>query len=361
MALDKIRWLRYFLKTPASYPIYLIFFITSRCMGKCRHCFYWQELNKEENPLSVEEIEKTAKSIGRLLQITITGGEPVLREDLAEIIKIFYLYNRPFSIGLASSGFLPERLLRVVEEVLKACPESYLSVSLPVEGPEKLNDHIRGIQGFFKHTRESIFGLKELKKHFPNLTILVDLTVSSFNQDYLVETYLLIRDELGVDLINFLITRGEPKDSKTLDINVDKVKQVLRLMDEDIKRGIIPGYKFNTRLLHAKDQMVRRVALDIYQGKRAPYHCRAGDLTGVIYPEGEVYPCELWKEPIGLLRETNYDLSRLWCSKQAHEIRYQIKSQNCQCYHQCFLSPSLFFDIKNLSKILLRTMSFYRT
>ena len=65
-----------------------------------------------------------------------------------------------------------------MEEVLKACPESYLSVSLPVEGPEKLNDYIRGIQGFFKHTQESIFGLKELKKHFPSLTILVDRLAS---------------------------------------------------------------------------------------------------------------------------------------------------------------------------------------
>jgi MoaA/NifB/PqqE/SkfB family radical SAM enzyme len=360
MGLEKIRWLRYFLKTPATYPIYLIFFVTSQCMGKCRHCFYWQDLNKEESPLSVEEIKKTAKSIGPLLQITFTGGEPLLREDLAEVIRTFYLYNRPFNLALATSGFFPESLIVLAESVLKNCSESYFTVGLPIEGAEELNDYIRGVAGSFKHARDSIRGLKELKKHFPRLIVLIDLTVSSFNQDYLTETYHMIRDDFAVDVINFIITRGKPREPEALDISPEKIEDLLKLIDNDLKYKIIPGYKFYPRLLKSKDQILRRAAFEIYKGNRVSYHCRAGDLAGVIYPEGEVFPCELWDEPIGLLREVDYDLCRLWRSKQAKKIRKQIKDKKCQCYHQCFLSPSLFFDMRNLSKILFKTISFIR-
>ena len=67
-------------------------------------------------------------------------------------------------------------------------------------------------------------------------------------------------------------------------------------------------------------------------------------MIGVIFPEGQVYPCELWSEPIGNLRDFDYDLKKLWRSEKAKQIRGEIVDRDCKCYHQCFLSPSLFFD-----------------
>ena len=39
-------------------PVNLIFFVTSRCNLLCKHCFYWDELNKKSGELTFEEIER---------------------------------------------------------------------------------------------------------------------------------------------------------------------------------------------------------------------------------------------------------------------------------------------------------------
>jgi radical SAM protein with 4Fe4S-binding SPASM domain len=357
---SQLRWLKYFLPVQADRPIYLIFFVTSKCMGKCRHCFYHESLNRPENPLSLDEIEKFCSTAGNLLQLILTGGEPVLRDDLAEIIKIFYRLNRPFNIGLATSGFQPDKLEKVMTETLGYAKESNFTVGLPIEGPPELNDEIRGIKGFFEKTEASAVMLKRLKKNFPRLSVLVDITASSMNQDHLAETYIMVRDRIKPDLVNLIITRGEPRDPETKKIDPDILEQVLSLMESDIRSGKIPGYGFNSKLLHAKDVRVRKAALEIFRGNPQRMKCRAGDLVGVVYPEGAVYPCELWKEPMGDLRKAGYDLQKIWGSKKAREIRSAIKSSNCSCYHQCFLSPSLFFDPAKLPSLLLKSFALGR-
>ncbi|MEE8585035.1 MAG: hypothetical protein V3T83_09310, partial [Acidobacteriota bacterium] len=47
-------------------PVNLIFFVTSRCNLLCKHCFYWEELNKRSGELSFEEIEKISRSLPNL-------------------------------------------------------------------------------------------------------------------------------------------------------------------------------------------------------------------------------------------------------------------------------------------------------
>jgi len=354
--LEFLPWLKYFLPGAGTRPIYLIFFVTSKCMGRCRHCFYWQSLNQPENPLGLDEIEKFSKSAGRLLQLTLTGGEPLLREDLGEMIKIFCRVNKPFNLGLATSGFHPERLEKIMRDVLEQTADTSFTVGLPIEGPPELNDQIRGINGFFDKTSASIKALKALKKGYPRLTVLVDITASRYNQEQLAETYFLVRDQLQPDLINLIITRGEPKDPEAREVDARIISEVTRLMEDDIRSGKIPGYNFSPRLLQAKDIILRRAALSIFQGEQKRFRCQAGDLIGVVYPEGGVYPCELWQEAMGELRGSDYDLKKIWASAQAEKIRNQIKARNCVCYHQCFLSPGLFFDPLYLPSLLAEAL-----
>ena len=349
--LGSLSWLRYFLPIRAGYPIYLLFFITARCMGKCRHCFYWQELNQKKQELSLEEIEKICRGMGRLLQLTITGGEPLLRDDLYQVFEVFYKYNRPFNLGLATSGYFPEKLEMVCRKVLENLSRSNFTVGLPIEGPPELNDWIRGVEGFFGRTQESVKRLQVLKKKYPQLTILIDITASADNQEHLEETYFLVRDQLKPDLINLIIIRGEPREKETLNLKPEKIRKIVKLIEEEVRRGKIAGYGFYSKLLFAKDNLLRRVGLEIFQGKNPRLRCQAGNLVGVIYPEGKVYPCELLEKPLGNLRENNYDLPGIWGSAEARRVREWIKTQECKCYHQCFLSPSLFFDPAYLPKL----------
>lgn len=343
---QSLKFSRFFITRRAPYPVYLIFFVTSRCMGKCRHCFYWQDINREEKPLEAEEVERAAKSMGPLLQVTLTGGEPLLREDLADLLKIFYRNNRPVNLGLATSGFFPEKLEAVAEDVLSSCPGSEFTVGLPLEGVGELNDSIRGVDGFFERTMESHARLKKLKERYSRLTILVDITVSSFNQDHLEETYIYARDQMKPDLINLILTRGDPREKSALDFDASKVERLLGLMESDIRKGLVPGYGFFRDILHAKDILLRRISLEVFQTKRFMVPCLAGSLAGVIYPGGDLHACELLGEVIGNLRDSGYDMKALWGGERAEALRQKIDDTRCSCYHQCFLSPSLFFNAR---------------
>jgi len=81
--LDKSRSL-YRLFAPGTHlPVYIMMYVTHRCDARCGHCFFWRELNtNQQDELTIDEIDKLARSIGPALQITLTGGSPELRNDL---------------------------------------------------------------------------------------------------------------------------------------------------------------------------------------------------------------------------------------------------------------------------------------
>ena len=70
-------------------PLQLVLFITSKCNCDCTHCFYYKELNKIED-LSLKELNKVSETVGRLRTLCLTGGEPFLRKDIVEIVKVFF-------------------------------------------------------------------------------------------------------------------------------------------------------------------------------------------------------------------------------------------------------------------------------
>jgi MoaA/NifB/PqqE/SkfB family radical SAM enzyme len=80
-------------------PFHLLFYPTSRCNLHCEHCFnYDRQDNLEGNTgkkdeLTLEEIGLISSKMGHLKTLTVTGGEPFLRNDIFEIIGKFYKNN----------------------------------------------------------------------------------------------------------------------------------------------------------------------------------------------------------------------------------------------------------------------------
>ena len=74
-----------------SFP-YIRLSITDVCNFKCGYCFQWLSRDKSDNRkfLHLEEIRRLAKVFSKLgvCKIRLTGGEPTVRKDFFEIIKI---------------------------------------------------------------------------------------------------------------------------------------------------------------------------------------------------------------------------------------------------------------------------------
>jgi molybdenum cofactor biosynthesis enzyme MoaA len=104
---------------------YLIFFVTSRCNARCRMCFNYRVLEerKGRDDLSLEEIKKIADKIPGLLQLTLSGGEPFLRDDLFEIVDAFAGKGGLGQLTLTTNGLAPERVEALFSEIVKNFPE----------------------------------------------------------------------------------------------------------------------------------------------------------------------------------------------------------------------------------------------
>ncbi|NIS73728.1 MAG: radical SAM protein, partial [Deltaproteobacteria bacterium] len=82
-------------------PLHLTFFLTRRCNARCPFCFYLRSGGKKDpEELSLDEIGTISSSFGKLLWLAFSGGEIFLRNDLADITRVFYENNKPAIILL---------------------------------------------------------------------------------------------------------------------------------------------------------------------------------------------------------------------------------------------------------------------
>ena len=114
--------------------------VTDNCCLKCVMCNEWHTHHTDE--FTTEEWKKTItqlKGIG-IREINLTGGEPLMRKDIFEIIR--HARSLGISVGMTSNGFLMDE--KKVTELL-ASGVTTISVSMDATG-EKF-DEIRGVKG----------------------------------------------------------------------------------------------------------------------------------------------------------------------------------------------------------------------
>jgi radical SAM protein with 4Fe4S-binding SPASM domain len=334
-------------------PVYLIFFVTTICGLRCDHCFYWRSTNIKTNELTLDEIEKISRGMGDFLQLTLTGGDACQRDDLAEIAEVFYKNNDVRNITIGTNGLNPDKVLKLITPMVSRCSGTDITVDLSIDGMSEVHDAIRGVEGSFERVNETYRRLQDLQKRAGNLNTCIDVTVSKKNQDKLTPVYEYIRDELDPDIINVLYVRGEPRNPRAKEVDVHKYEVLNRMLEDDIKRGIVRSYKFLPDVLNVKDILLRQLIVKTVKENRYQMPCTAGALTGVIQTEGDVYPCEMLDTKIGNLRENGYDFPAIWTSPRAREIRKEILETRCYCIHQCFLSNNILFNPRMLPKFLL--------
>ena len=120
----------------------------------------------------------------------------MLREDVAEIIKLFHIKTGVRYLGLHTNGFLPQRLESVMRVILPF--EMKIHVCLSIDGRDDLHDEIRGVKGGLSKVRQCIRILKDMKRHHSNLEIVSGTIFNQKTQDNVVDTHRYIREELGI-------------------------------------------------------------------------------------------------------------------------------------------------------------------
>ena len=95
----------------------------------------------------------------------LTGGEPFLRKDYVEIVKLFNK-NLPnlYILTTPTNGLLSNLIFRKVREILNFFPKRYV-ITVSLDGPEKIHDKIRGIKCSWKLATSTFQKLKQLERN----------------------------------------------------------------------------------------------------------------------------------------------------------------------------------------------------
>jgi len=346
-------------------PLNMILFVTTKCNSRCKHCFFWKNLNNDEE-LTLDEIEKISFSLKKPLStLILSGGEPFLREDIAKICKSFSKNNRTKRIVIPTNGFLTDRICEKTEEILNNC-DSKIAIQVSLDGMKKTHDEIRGVKDMFRNSCRTIVKLKELQKKYKNFYSLSVMTVVSrknFGEIEKLNDY--VRNELGC-FQNFELVRGtnylkngkegkifndfNPKDAVCHPIEHSKLDELDKTLEKIYrKEKEIKSIRDSISLQMCLERM--HTYINISKTNKSPVKCLAGKLIGVIYTNGDVSLCEL-TNPVGNLRKDNFDFYKIWNSKEANSMREKIK--NCSCTHSCFIGPSIYCSPKLFAKSVLK-------
>jgi len=288
----------------------------------------------------------------KLFWATISGGEPFIRNDLAEIVCRLYDKCAPSIINIPTNGLLTDRIVSVVRQIAVYCRRSQIIINVSLDGIAEEHDIIRGVKGGYSHAIETFNKLKSLQND--NLSVGIHTVISVFN----VNRISTIHDELvrmGPDSYiteiaeerTELLTRGSG-----ITPSITEYGKAIDYLTEKLKKDTFGKVGRLTRAFRIRYyQMVKRVLAE----KKQIIPCYSGFASAQIAPDGDVWMCCIQADAIGNLRDSGYDFKKVWISERANKYRKVIKAGGCHCplanasYTNMLFDPkSIFAVIKNL-------------
>lgn len=325
-------------------PKFLVLFINSICNMKCQHCFYWTSLNKKDD-LTKEEIFTLSRSLGKLENLNLSGGEPFLRPEFAEICRQFIQHNQVRQIYVPTNGFYTEKTVKAVTDVLAEQELDILAIELSLDGMPEFHDKMRVTNNAFKNAMATYEALVEVQKRDPRLRIHANSTAMDTNLDEIkqLSTYLYDRCP-EMDHHNLAIIRG---DRKNPSLALPVLKEYEALYDY-ISRLWLP--REQERYGSIVEPMLQWTKVKTLEKGKQVTPCTAGRLSAVVYANGDVSACEL-QSPIGNLRNNSF--TEIWESAQAEKLRRSIAKKECYCTTEVFMWPSIVYQPLSLAQAML--------
>jgi radical SAM protein with 4Fe4S-binding SPASM domain len=294
-------------------PLVMSWNITRECNMKCTHCYINATEKKLDNELNTQEAKRLIDQIYQVSRplLILSGGEPLLRQDIFELID--YGSKKGLKMGLGSNGSL---INKAVARKLKENGISTVSISLDSNIPAQ-HDEFRGVAGAWK---KAIQACKVLKKQNVIVQVNTTLTRQNYNQ---IDSIMSLAESIGVENFHlfFLVPTG--RGTKVTDISPRKYEEMIT---RTFKKTA--GYKLNVRPSCAPQFMriAKDMSLDMRQWIRG---CIAGLYYCRIYPNGDVTPCPYLPIKLGNIREKSF--KEIWFNSEVFNSLRDPNSLKGKC------------------------------
>ena len=336
---------------PPPSPPFLVLFINSICNMKCEHCFYWTALNQRDD-LSFEEIVALSESLGRIENLNLSGGEPFLRKEFAEICLQFVRKNGVRQIYVPTNGYFTERTVAAIQGVLQERELDLFVAELSLDGMPEFHDKFRVARHAFAKAMETYDALAELQRKDPRLRIHSISTATQVNIDEIraLTGYLYERCP-QMDHHNLAIIRGDRKNKSLIRPDTQQYEELYQY----VQRLWAPRERGRYGAL--VEPMLQWAKVETIKQDRQVVSCLAGKLSGVVYANGDVGVCEI-HQPIGNLRTKSFP--EIWWSAEARALRESIRRKECHCTTEVFLWSSITYQPPELARALAATRPWRR-
>ena len=324
-------------------PLTITYSVTAACRSLCKTCnigrTYLEHPELANQDLSLEEVEKTFKNLGHIYFFNVSGGEPFMRMDLAEICRLAFIHLKPRLISIPTNSLAPRAIekttLKILAYMEEYLPDSvFLSVKPSIDGVGEMHDYVRGIKGNFVKLEETIDRLLAIRAQNPRLHVDLGSVISNFNLHHLqeledwvhqrgIEAY---RHEVAEQRVEFH-NIGDPI-TPSPDVYE---KLTLEFADKIIRN--IKRKGFFTRVTEAIRISYYHVAVEILRQRRQVTPCYGGLANIHMDYNGEMWACCILggEQSMGNVRDWNYDAQALLNSEQAKKVKKYIADGNCAC------------------------------
>jgi MoaA/NifB/PqqE/SkfB family radical SAM enzyme len=269
-------------------PFYVQFYISKQCHLRCKMCNI-VESNAALEPFAHEQIEPIADNLARIGAgvVLLTGGEPLLRDDIADIVRA--LKARHLDVRMQTAG-LPARWDALAQCVKNGARDINVSID---SLDETISDYINGVSGSW---RKAIRTIAYLTRVFPSRDSVCALgcVLSRYTIDD-IEPVLDFATEIGwwLSLV--------PVHTTTVDrpLNFRGYDQYFAFTNKDYARvrALIDRLKEKKRqgyTLFDSDDYLESIYTFVSTGQpgwRAKEVCDSPNLYFVINPDGSFAPC----------------------------------------------------------------------
>lgn len=142
-------------------PGFITYYVTLKCNHRCFFCDVWKRDKANNGEMNLEEIEKAFSTVPKIEVLRISGGEPFMRKDIADIVNVLDERLSPGIIHFTTNGLSSEKTLR---DVMRMKSKRKIHIKVSIDNLREKHDAGRGIKGAYDHAMETVQGLARLAK-----------------------------------------------------------------------------------------------------------------------------------------------------------------------------------------------------
>lgn len=273
------------------------------CNNKCLHCYAAGQQLSEQKEMSTIEWKQVLDKLmddAYVTQVTFTGGEPTLRQDLPELVR----YAKYFVTRVNTNGVLLSKELcgKLVEAELDS-----IQVTLYSEN-EEIHNRLVGNNSW----KATVQGIKNAVE--AGLSVSINTPLCSINSDY--ASTLRFIHELGITYVSCssIITTGNAlnREAEDTQLKEEELISILQKATDYCEKAEMeisftsPGW--------VESDILQKMHLKVPS-------CGACLSNMAITPNGKVVPCQSWLEGLELGDILQDDWSTIWESSKCKQIR----------------------------------------